>query len=187
MSDYHYLARAWSKLKTDFISWSRTHLFTHMLQLRMRLTGCVYSKAVAAMRTILDGELTAIKSAGTWKTERVITTPMAPYIGVTTSADKVNKKHLIQECNMIKYRDYIYFMLQDFHFTAIFELFAFQVLNFCSNNYLGLSSHPEVIEAGRQALTDFGNGVSSVRFICGTQVSFNFFVKILNAITCSSH
>ena len=46
-----------------------------------------------------------------------------------------------------------------------------KVLNFCSNNYLGLSSHPEVIDAGRQALDEFGNGLSSVRFICGTQVN----------------
>ena len=45
-----------------------------------------------------------------------------------------------------------------------------QVLNFCSNNYLGLSSHPEVIKAGHDALEEYGNGLSSVRFICGTQV-----------------
>ncbi|MDH3369361.1 MAG: aminotransferase class I/II-fold pyridoxal phosphate-dependent enzyme, partial [Gemmatimonadota bacterium] len=43
------------------------------------------------------------------------------------------------------------------------------VLNLCSNNYLGLSSHPEVIDAARQALSDRGYGMSSVRFICGTQ------------------
>lgn len=43
------------------------------------------------------------------------------------------------------------------------------VLNFCANNYLGLSSHPEVIEAGKQALDKYGAGLSSVRFICGTQ------------------
>jgi glycine C-acetyltransferase len=41
-------------------------------------------------------------------------------------------------------------------------------LCFCSNNYLGLSNHPEVVEAGRKALTDFGAGTASVRFICGT-------------------
>ncbi|MGH1339455.1 MAG: glycine C-acetyltransferase [Aureispira sp.] len=44
-----------------------------------------------------------------------------------------------------------------------------QVLNFCANNYLGLSSHPEVIEAAKQAIDDRGYGLSSVRFICGTQ------------------
>ncbi|XP_048211624.1 2-amino-3-ketobutyrate coenzyme A ligase, mitochondrial [Perognathus longimembris pacificus] len=43
------------------------------------------------------------------------------------------------------------------------------ILNFCANNYLGLSSHPEVIQAGVQALKDFGAGLSSSRFICGTQ------------------
>ena len=43
------------------------------------------------------------------------------------------------------------------------------VLNFCANNYLGLSSHPSVIEAAKQYLDSHGFGMSSVRFICGTQ------------------
>jgi glycine C-acetyltransferase len=43
-----------------------------------------------------------------------------------------------------------------------------QVLNFCANNYLGLSSHPEIIEAAKEALDSHGFGMSSVRFICGT-------------------
>ncbi len=43
------------------------------------------------------------------------------------------------------------------------------VLNFCANNYLGLSSHPEVIKAAKEALDTHGFGMSSVRFICGTQ------------------
>jgi glycine C-acetyltransferase len=43
------------------------------------------------------------------------------------------------------------------------------VLNFCSNNYLGLSSHPEVVQAAKDALDTHGFGMSSVRFICGTQ------------------
>ena len=43
------------------------------------------------------------------------------------------------------------------------------VLNFCSNNYLGLSSHPEVIQAAKDTLDSHGFGMSSVRFICGTQ------------------
>jgi glycine C-acetyltransferase len=43
------------------------------------------------------------------------------------------------------------------------------VLNFCANNYLGLSSHPRVIEAAHNALNSHGYGMSSVRFICGTQ------------------
>src|SRR5687768_14317558 len=44
-----------------------------------------------------------------------------------------------------------------------------EVVNFCANNYLGLSSHPRVIEAARRALDERGYGLSSVRFICGTQ------------------
>jgi glycine C-acetyltransferase len=43
------------------------------------------------------------------------------------------------------------------------------VLNFCANNYLGLSSHPAVIEAAKRAIDSHGFGLSSVRFICGTQ------------------
>src|SRR6185295_2144758 len=43
------------------------------------------------------------------------------------------------------------------------------VLNFCANNYLGLSSHPRVIEAAHKAIDKRGYGMSSVRFICGTQ------------------
>jgi glycine C-acetyltransferase len=44
-----------------------------------------------------------------------------------------------------------------------------KVLNFCANNYLGLSSHPQVIQAAHEALDRWGYGMSSVRFICGTQ------------------
>ncbi|MCF8346416.1 MAG: glycine C-acetyltransferase, partial [Bacteroidales bacterium] len=44
-----------------------------------------------------------------------------------------------------------------------------QVLNFCANNYLGLSSHPELVKAAKEALDSHGFGMSSVRFICGTQ------------------
>ena len=44
-----------------------------------------------------------------------------------------------------------------------------EVVNFCANNYLGLSSHPKVIAAAREALDTHGYGMSSVRFICGTQ------------------
>jgi glycine C-acetyltransferase len=44
-----------------------------------------------------------------------------------------------------------------------------EVLNFCANNYLGLSSHPDVVAAAHRALDERGFGVSSVRFICGTQ------------------
>jgi glycine C-acetyltransferase len=44
-----------------------------------------------------------------------------------------------------------------------------EVLNFCANNYLGLSSHPKVVQAAQEALDTHGFGMSSVRFICGTQ------------------
>src|SRR6266850_4252235 len=45
-----------------------------------------------------------------------------------------------------------------------------RVLNLCANNYLGLSNHKEVIAAAQEALSQWGYGLSSARFICGTQV-----------------
>ena len=44
-----------------------------------------------------------------------------------------------------------------------------EVVNFCANNYLGLANHPQVVAAAEQGLTEWGYGLSSVRFICGTQ------------------
>ena len=44
-----------------------------------------------------------------------------------------------------------------------------EVLNFCANNYLGLSNNPRIIKAAQQAMESHGFGMSSVRFICGTQ------------------
>uniref|UniRef100_A0A452UIC6 Glycine C-acetyltransferase n=1 Tax=Ursus maritimus TaxID=29073 RepID=A0A452UIC6_URSMA len=84
-----------------------------------------------SLRGVLEEELEAIRGAGTWKSERVITSRQGPRIHV----DGVSGG----------------------------------ILNFCANNYLGLSSHPEVIQAGLQALEEFGAGLSSTRFICGTQ------------------
>ncbi len=52
---------------------------------------------------------------------------------------------------------------------ASIEVKGQEVLNFCANNYLGLSSHPKVIEAAHRTLDEWGFGMSSVRFICGTQ------------------
>jgi glycine C-acetyltransferase len=52
---------------------------------------------------------------------------------------------------------------------AEIEVGGKKVLNFCANNYLGLSSHPKVIEAAKKAIDERGYGLSSVRFICGTQ------------------
>ncbi|KAF4115604.1 2-amino-3-ketobutyrate coenzyme A ligase, mitochondrial [Onychostoma macrolepis] len=90
-----------------------------------------YSAAAQAALSVLDGELDAIRTAGTWKGERVITSQQGPHISVDGSRG--------------------------------------DILNFCANNYLGLSSHPEVVKAGIDALQKYGAGLSSVRFICGTQ------------------
>jgi glycine C-acetyltransferase len=75
-------------------------------------------------------ELDAIRAAGTWKAERIITTPQS---------------------------------------AAIYTTEGEETTNFCANNYLGLSSHPDVIAAAKTALDTHGFGMSSVRFICGTQ------------------
>lgn len=72
-----------------------------------------------------------IKVAGTFKTERVITSPQKSKISV----EGMEKK----------------------------------VLNFCANNYLGLSANEEIKDSAKKALDDYGSGLSSVRFICGTQ------------------
>ena len=52
---------------------------------------------------------------------------------------------------------------------AVIGIGGHEVLNFCANNYLGLSSHPEVIQNAHRAIDSHGYGMSSVRFICGTQ------------------
>ena len=78
----------------------------------------------------LQQELDAIKEAGLYKKERIITTPQSALISTDNGKE---------------------------------------VLNFCANNYLGLSSHPDVIKAGIEAIETHGFGMSSVRFICGTQ------------------
>ncbi|KAM9171462.1 2-amino-3-ketobutyrate coenzyme A ligase, mitochondrial [Pangshura tecta] len=87
--------------------------------------------ALAQLSRGLEAELESIRGAGTWKSERVITSKQGPHIHVEGSRG--------------------------------------EILNFCANNYLGLSSHPEVIRSGLEALEKFGAGLSSVRFICGTQ------------------
>jgi len=89
------------------------------------------SSAAAAANSKYQNDLSAIKDAGTWKTERVITSTQNTSVSVLGSKGPI--------------------------------------LNFCANNYLGLSSHPEVVQAAIDALKSHGAGVSSVRFICGTQ------------------
>ena len=88
--------------------------------------------AATQLKHILDEQLEGIRTAGTWKSERVIVSKQATGIRVAGNEGE-------------------------------------EILNFCANNYLGLSSHPEVVEAGKKALDTHGAGLSSVRFICGTQ------------------
>jgi glycine C-acetyltransferase len=78
----------------------------------------------------LQKELQAIRDAGLYKKERIITTPQGA--DIKTADGK-------------------------------------EVVNFCANNYLGLSSHPRVLAAAKHAIDTHGFGMSSVRFICGTQ------------------
>src|SRR4029079_13265495 len=52
---------------------------------------------------------------------------------------------------------------------ARIEVGGREVLNMCANNYLGLSDHPAIVEAAHKSLDEWGYGLSSVRFICGTQ------------------
>lgn len=79
----------------------------------------------------LNTELDSIRQAGTWKSERIISTSQSAHIKVENSTN--------------------------------------ELLNFCANNYLGLSNNAEIIEASKDALNQYGAGLSSVRFICGTQ------------------
>ena len=81
------------------------------------------------------------------------------------------KEHLQQEINQIK-KDGLYKKERIITSPqgAVIKISTGQeVINFCANNYLGLSSHPEVIQAAKETLDSHGFGMSSVRFICGTQ------------------
>eukprot|EP00164_Ancoracysta_twista_P008916 GFYU01013032.1.p1 GENE.GFYU01013032.1~~GFYU01013032.1.p1 ORF type:complete len:430 (+),score=136.34 GFYU01013032.1:78-1367(+) len=89
------------------------------------------SAAVSSYFSDLKRDLAAIEEAGTYKHERVISTPQKASISVVGSDQ--------------------------------------EVLNFCANNYLGLSAHPALVEAAKQTMDTHGLGLSSVRFICGTQ------------------
>lgn len=89
------------------------------------------SSAASAVKQKYLSELDSIKKAGTWKTERVITSSQSQVVRVAGTEGPI--------------------------------------LNFCANNYLGLSNHPEVVESAIEALKSHGAGLSSVRFICGTQ------------------
>ncbi len=90
-------------------------------------------------KSVFASTLAEIESAGLWKHERTITSPQAAHIRVASARGGDDQTN------------------------------GKEVVNFCANNYLGLSSHPRVIAAARKALDDRGYGLSSVRFICGTQ------------------
>lgn len=80
------------------------------------------------------------------------------------------KEHLSKELNSIKEQKlYKYERVIESSQGAEIIVKGKKVLNFCANNYLGLSSHPELIEAAHNAINKRGYGLSSVRFICGTQ------------------
>jgi glycine C-acetyltransferase len=94
-------------------------------------------------RTHLTKILAEIEAAGLYKRERVIATPQSARIGVSnfgSTTSPASGAHAERK-----------------------------VLNFCANNYLGLADHPEIIAAAHAALDRWGYGLSSVRFICGTQ------------------
>ncbi|KAJ1929283.1 hypothetical protein IWQ60_001294 [Tieghemiomyces parasiticus] len=93
----------------------------------------------ASLQKVVSQQLEGIHEAGTYKHERIITSPQRNRITVagTPGAPATEAPK--------------------------------EVLNFCANNYLGLSSHPHVIERGQEFLARYGAGLSSVRFICGTQ------------------
>ena len=103
----------------------------------------------------LQKDLEEIKANGLYKTERIITTPQGAEIKTTTpKSPKGDLKDKIQDLSLA--------VEAPFRGLGV-------VLNFCANNYLGLSSHPKVIEAAKKAIDTHGYGMSSVRFICGTQ------------------
>ncbi|NXV88826.1 KBL protein, partial [Calonectris borealis] len=113
--------------------------------------------AVAQLRRRLESELEDIRGAGTWKSERVIASRQGPHLrlaggGAGAYGEAGRALGFFSRCDAA---------------ASLFLLAG--ILNFCANNYLGLSSHPEVIRAAVEALEKFGAGLSSVRFICGTQ------------------
>jgi glycine C-acetyltransferase len=95
--------------------------------------------------------LSEIRAAGLYKDERVISTPQG---AVIRASGGPGRRTETQTSGLVEPA------------TGSAER---EVLNFCANNYLGLSSHPTVIEAAKRAIDSHGFGLSSVRFICGTQ------------------
>ena len=95
----------------------------------------------AAFQDHLKAQISAIREAGTYKAERVITSPQEAHIHVASAGEAASSGRAD----------------------------ARGVLNMCANNYLGLADHPELVKAAHEALDRWGYGLSSVRFICGTQ------------------
>ena len=95
------------------------------------------------IRNHLSRTLAEIESAGLYKRERILTTPQNARVAVANSIGATPPGA-----------------------TGKVER---GVLNFCANNYLGLAGHPEIVRAAHEALDRWGYGLSSVRFICGTQ------------------
>jgi glycine C-acetyltransferase len=80
------------------------------------------------------------------------------YASIQSELETIRNSHLYKE-------ERILLSPQGVHLSTS----AGPVLNFCTNNYLGLANHPEIIDAARKALENYGYGMASVRFICGTQ------------------
>lgn len=84
--------------------------------------------------------------------------------------DQPMREHLAKELRALKetglYKDERVLLSPQ---GAAIKVKSGEVLNFCANNYLGLSSHPEIVKAAKAGIDEFGYGLSSVRFICGTQ------------------
>jgi glycine C-acetyltransferase len=104
-----------------------------------------------AAKAIYAQTLSEIRAAGLYKEERVISTPQG---AVIRASGGPGQRQQTQTSGLVEPA------------TGSAER---EVLNFCANNYLGLSSHPTVIEAAKRAIDSHGFGLSSVRFICGTQ------------------
>ena len=106
---------------------------------------------------LFAAQLDDIRAQGLWKEERLITSPQGAWISVATTAD-LDHSRADQPDGMADSGPAVR--------AAPAER---RVLNFCANNYLGLSSHPDVVAAAKRTLDERGFGMSSVRFICGTQ------------------
>ncbi|NXA06721.1 KBL protein, partial [Sapayoa aenigma] len=116
--------------------------------------------AAAELRRRLESELEDIRGAGTWKSERVIASRQGPHLRLAGGGGGACGAGGEEEGSLY---------VPAVRYARFSVSVHAGIINFCANNYLGLSSHPEVIRAAVEALEKFGAGLSSVRFICGTQ------------------